>query len=341
MKTIFSKYSRDRFPQYQIETSIIQEGSSCYVVKRALSEKANSHIEAIYRGYQWMSEDVLAAKIKQPRVIEKNHRQIVFEFIDGKSLERSLYAAFESVNRLQYLKEIDRYYDLLSNSFCIVDEFHLTPENESFFRNVDLGLIRNKQAYSPHSFLDLVMDNILMTAEGSYFYIDPEWVIPATFPWKFIFFRSLSNFYLQYGEFEVENFFPFAGLMNRYGISGSESDQYAKIEENFQWHIVRNHLYNRGQYLKKRVLLDELLTYNNETKQQLIRELEEHIKQLHNCNHSSSMELALAEAERKDLNEQIKIRDDQISRLHNSYSIRIGRAVLFPFKHIKNYFSNL
>ena len=326
MKTIYAKYNRDRFPQFQIETIIVQEGLSRYVVKRALSENAHSHIEAIYQGYRWMSEDVLDTRIKQPRIIEKKNHQIVFEFIEGQSLEKLLFETFQRGDRLQYLYETDRYHHLLFNAFKIVGKFHLVPENELFFREVDLSFIQNEAAYFfPHAFLDLVMDNILLTADGNYYCIDPEWVISATFPLTFVFFRSLSTFYVKYGEFNVENFFPFADLMNRYGISAFECDQYAKIEENFQRHIVRNHLYYRGQYLKKRVLLSALIPYINATNQQLIQEYEEKILQLL--------------SDRNALAEQTKIRDDLITRLHNSYSMKIGKTVLFPFKYIRDLLS--
>jgi hypothetical protein len=339
LKTIYAKYNRDRFPQFQIETTIIQEGPSRYVVKRALSESAHSHIEAIYQGYRWMSEDVLDNRIKQPRIIEKKNHQIVFEFIEGQSLEKLLYETFQRGDRLQYLYETDRYHNLLFNAFKIVGNFHLVPENELFFREVDLGFIQNEGAFSPHAFLDLVMDNILLTADGSYYCIDPEWVVSATFPLTFVFFRSLSAFYAKFGEFNVENFSPFADLMNRYGISASECDQYAKIEENFQRHIVRNRLYYRGQYLKKRVLLSALIPYLNRTNQQLIQEYEEKFQQLLSDRNALATEVCHADADRKRLIEQAKIRDDLITRLHNSYSMKIGKTVLFPVKYIRDLLS--
>jgi hypothetical protein len=240
---------------------------------------------------------------------------------------------------LHYLYETDRYHNLLFNAFKIVGNFHLVPENELFFREVDLGFIQNEGAFSPHAFLDLVMDNILLTADGSYYCIDPEWVVSATFPLTFVFFRSLSAFYAKFGEFNVENFSPFADLMNRYGISASECDQYAKIEENFQRHIVRNRLYYRGQYLKKRVLLSALIPYLNRTNQQLIQEYEEKFQQLLSDRNALATEVCHADADRKRLIEQAKIRDDLITRLHNSYSMKIGKTVLFPVKYIRDLLS--
>jgi predicted ATP-dependent Lon-type protease len=137
----------------------------------------------------------------------------------------------------------------------------------------------------------------------------------------------------------VETFFPFADLMNRYGISASESDQYAKIEENFQRHIVRNHLYYRGQYLKKRVLMSALIPYINRTNQQLIQEYEEKIQQLLSDRNALSTEICSADEDRKRLIEQAKVRDDLITLLHNSYSMKIGKTLLFPFKYIRDLLS--
>lgn len=311
------------------------------MIKRALSEQAKSHIDAIYEGYRCLSEDVIDERIKQPRIIDKNNHQIVFEFIEGPSLEKMLYETFLRGDRLEYLSQTDRYHHLISNSFKMIGGCKLVPENELFFRDVDLGCIQSKGAYCPHSFLDLVMDNILLTADGNYYCIDPEWVISASFPMTFVFFRSLRTFYVKYGEFNVEIFFPFADLMKHYGISSSECEQFAKMEENFQRHIVRNHLYDRGQYLKKRVLLGALLPYLDATNQQLIQEYENIIQQLLNDRNVLAAEACRTDADRIKLIEQIGIRDDLITRIHNSYSVKIGKMVLFPITYLRNLLSRI
>ena len=216
LQPIYAKYNRNRFPQFQIETSIVQDGLLRYVVKKALSEQAHDHIEAIHQGYQWMNESIINASIKQPKVIEKKDHQIVFEFIEGKSLERLFFEAFLDGDKSQYLQFVDRYHDLLFGSFKTVKEFHLTSDNDVFLKNVDMDIIEKAGVYFPHAFLDLLMDNILMTSDEEYYCIDYEWIIPASIPAAFVFFRSLSNFYgFKYGEFNVESFMPFTDLMSR------------------------------------------------------------------------------------------------------------------------------
>ena len=208
-----------------------------------------------------MKDAIVDARINQPEIIERKDHQVVFEFIDGESLERLLFKAFLDGDKARYLGCADLYHDLLFNSFLIVKEFHLTPDNDVFLKDVDLDFIEREGVYFPHAFLDLVMDNILVTPDEEYYCIDYEWIIPAPFPVTFVFYRSLSTFYgFKYGEFDVERFMPFADLMNRYGISSYHLEQYENIEKNFQSYIVGDRLYNRSRYLKKRIFLNDLMS---------------------------------------------------------------------------------
>jgi O-antigen biosynthesis protein len=337
LQPIYIKYSRNRFPQFQIETNIIQDNlHKRHVVKKALSEQANGHIEAIYQGYCWMKDAILDASINQPKIIEKKDHQIVFEFIDGKSLDNLLFQAFLDGEKIQYLQCVDRYHDLLFHSFKTVKEFCLTTNNEMFLENVDMDFIEREGVYFPHAFLDVVMDNILMTSDGKYYCIDYEWIIPTSIPVAFVFFRSLAGFYgFKYGEFNVEGFLPFTDLMNRYGITSSHLDQYAKIEKNFQRHVVGEDLYNRGRYLKRRVFLNELLSDMDGTKQRQILTYEENIRQFNRTREAMDAVVRQSEAERERLIEQIKTKDDMIALLCDSYSMKIGQTILFPFRYIK------
>jgi hypothetical protein len=336
LQPIYAKYNRNRFPQFQIETSIIQDGLKRYVVKKALSEQADGHIEAIHTGYRWMKDAILDAGVIQPKVVEKKDHQIVFEFIEGKSLERLLFEAFLDGNKPQYLQFVDRYHGLLFGSFKTVNEFHLTPDNSAFLKNVDMDFIEREEVYFPHAFLDLVMDNVLRISDEECCCIDYEWIIPASFPVAFVFFRSLYTFYgFKYGEFNVEGFMPFAGLMNRYGITPHHLDQYAKIEKNFQQYIVGERLYNRSGYLKKRIFLNELMSGVDGTQQRLIQTFEENIRQLNRERETVDVIVRQGEAEKERLIEQIKAKDDMIALLLDSYSMKIGRTILFPLRYIK------
>jgi hypothetical protein len=336
LQPIYAKYNRNRFTQFQIETTIIQDGLARYVVKKALSAQAYNHIEAIHTGYLWMKDAIVDDGMNQPKIIEKKDQQIIFEFIDGKSLERLLFEAFLDRDKSQYLRFADRYHDLLFGSFNNVKEFQLTPDNNVFLKNVNIDFIEREGLYFPHAFLDLVMDNILVTPNGGYYCIDYEWIIPAPFPVTFVFFRSLSNFYgFKYGEFNVKGFMPFTDLMNRYGITAYHLEQYENIEKNFQNYIVGDRLYNRSRYLKKRIFLNELMSCIDGTQPPLNQTYEEKIRQLTHDREKINEVVQQGEQEREKLIEQIKGKDDMIALLQDSYSMKIGRTILFPFKYIK------
>jgi len=286
-----------------------------------------------------MKESIIDSRISQPKIIEKNAHQIFFEFIEGKSLERLLFEAFLDRNKQHYLQCIDCYHDLLHGSFRTVKGFKITPDNHIFLKDVETGFIEQEGVCFPHGFLDLVMDNILVTKDEQYCCIDYEWIITSPFPIDFVFFRSLSTFYgFRYGEFNVEGFVPFADLMNRFGIASYHLEQYARIEENFQSYIVGDRLYNRSRYLKKRILLSDLMPCADGTYQSRIRAYEEKITQLQHDSERGHTVAHEGKVQIDNLLEQIRAKDNMIDLLRNSYSMKIGKTILYPIRYIKSRF---
>jgi len=287
LQPIYIKYSRNRFPQFQIETSIINDNSTKYVVKRALSEEAYPHIESIYRGFNFFKDSILDDRIKQPAVIEKRNDRIVFEFIAGKNLNRSVFESFLRKDKTRYLEHIDQYHKLLFHSFKTVKKFNSTTEGDVFFKDIDIDYIKNEKTFFPHAFIDVALDNFIAVSDERYYFIDYEWILPATFPVSFVFFRSLFLFYvLNAAKYGIEKFLPFDDLMCRYGISQRQIDQYSKIEKNIQNYVSGKYLYNRDRYLKKRISLDDLMpcldgTHQSlvETHQRMMSEYEEKFQQ--------------------------------------------------------------
>ncbi|MCU0614224.1 MAG: hypothetical protein MUD09_03970 [Desulfobacterales bacterium] len=280
MQPIYIKYSRNRFPRFQIETSVINDHSTKYVVKRALSEKAYPHIESIYQGFNIFKDAILDDRIKQPAIIGKQNDRIVFEFIEGTNLNHSIFASFFRKDRRRYLEGIDKYHKLLFDSLKTVTQFHLTKETDVFFKDTDIDLIDKEKFFFPYAFIDVAPDNFIETSDESYYFIDYEWILPAMFPVSFVFFRSLFLFYvLKADKYGIEKFLPFDDLMGRYGISRRQIDQYTRIEKNIQNHVSGKYLYNRSRYLKKNVSLGDLMPCLDGTHQRVIKEFEEKSQQ--------------------------------------------------------------
>ena len=286
MQPIYIKYSRNRFPQFQIETSVINDNSTKCVVKRALSEEAYPHIESIYRGFNFFKDAILDDRIKQPAIIEKRDDRIVFKFIEGKNLNRSVFESFLRKDKTRYLEHIDQYHKLLVDSFKTVKQFNLTTEADVFFKDIDIDYIKNEKTFFPHAFIDVALDNLIATSDESYYCIDYEWILPATLPVSFVFFRSLFLFYvLNVAKYGIEKFLPFKDLMSRYEISDYQIDQYSRIEKNIQNYVSGKYLYNRERYLKKRIPLDDLMPCLDgthqclvDTHQRMIKEYEENFR---------------------------------------------------------------
>jgi hypothetical protein len=102
---------------------------------------------------------------------------------------------------------------------------------------------------------------------------------------------------------------------------------------------VGEYLYNRTRYLKKRYFLDDLMPCLDGTHQRLIQTYEENVRQLNLAKEDSDKTIRQSKKDWEGLIEQVKNKDDLIDRLHNSYSMRIGKAILFPFKYIRDQLS--
>lgn len=57
MKKIFSKFTRERDPRFQIETSIYLENGEKFAAKRPLSEASAAHVAALYENYRYFREN--------------------------------------------------------------------------------------------------------------------------------------------------------------------------------------------------------------------------------------------------------------------------------------------
>lgn len=321
MQPIYIKYSPNRFPKFQIETSIIVDHSTKYVVKRALSEEAYPHIESIYRGFNFFKDAILDDRIKQPAIIEKQDDRIVFEFVEGENLSRSIFGFFLKKDKARYLDRIDQYHELLFHSLKTVKQIHFNDGMDVFFKDVDMASIEDEKYFFPYAFMDVAPDNLIATADGSYCYIDYEWIFPATFPVSFVFFRSFFLFYIfTAAGYGIENFLPFDDLMCRYGISKSQMEQYSKIEKNIHNYISGEFRDNRDGYLKKRVSLDDLTpcldgTYQRllETQQRMMNEYE--------------MKFQEWTREREDIISRCEQQSKTIQEIMNSRSWRLTRPL--------------
>ena len=81
---VYVRYSRNRKKEYQIKTTIFEEGGRRHVEKAALYPQGSGHIEAFFQNYLLLSGEGGVSYLPPQRLPEKG--RVRFDFVRGKSL---------------------------------------------------------------------------------------------------------------------------------------------------------------------------------------------------------------------------------------------------------------
>lgn len=220
----YAKYSNDRADSFQIKTLLVEEAADGKIEKRiekhALYEAAEAHIGQIQQAYEQLSErfegSMLAinrCKMINPSAenetkhVEGNpDSYVVFEFLEGKTLEELLDECLEK-------NDIDKFHMLF-------DEY---MQKISYREDM------------PITDYDLIFSNILITGDGSWHVIDYEWTFPKQVETREIAFRAVYCYIL---ENEKRNKLNLDYILQKLDISEADAQQYRQQEMKFQKYVT-------------------------------------------------------------------------------------------------------
>lgn len=229
---IYTKFARERKKEYQIYTNIVDNTEDKYVEKTPVYELGNKHIEQIYEYYNLFVKSNKNKKIHCcPLKIENN--KLVFDFIDGMSLEKMVEKDVEKNDLLAIEEKLQIVDEIIS-----IGQKCLFEESETFkniFSDRDYSLLNNQECYDFCN-IDLIFDNILVN--DYYNVIDYEWVFHCKIPKTFILFRTIFHSpALGKLDKEKKNY-----LYQKYGIDQELYDLYLQMEIAFQNYVSDNKL---------------------------------------------------------------------------------------------------
>ena len=117
------KYSTDRDEKYGVVTSIEKTGSSFVVKKRAADARAKEHIENIEKAYELLTKAFEGSDLKFNRFTKEGEDTLVFEYLEGKTLEELLDEALWAKDKEAFLSLHERYknYVLLQSESEVYD----------------------------------------------------------------------------------------------------------------------------------------------------------------------------------------------------------------------------
>ncbi|WP_431086510.1 coiled-coil domain-containing protein [Paenibacillus sp. 8b26] len=248
MGTIYSKYSRERAPEYQIKTSIHQD-EFMYVSKTALTDQAVDHIKRIYSNYEILKPVYHPNKLAKPLSYELG--SVLFEYLEGKSLDQLVLEAVINKERKLVYEILDVFSNFLETVaegyYC---EFNNTPEFISVFgKKVKLEGLNSFTIAN----IDLNLDNILMDNDNQLSIIDYEWVYPFPIPLNFIKFRAINSFYYSHYA-SLQNFIHVEDIFSYVGVSKEEIPDYIDMANKFADIVgTEKELLSLQKYLKKAI----------------------------------------------------------------------------------------
>lgn len=185
-KVIFTKYSNDRNPDYNIKTSIMEnEKGNRYVYKTGLSDGGKKHIRNMYENSHKL-QDMFSDSIFEINKGEMKEDSLLLEYVYGETMEDILDRYLASKNYDAFTALIKKYaYEMRKNA---VNKFVPCEEYYRVFGKTAIDTA-NCGAMKPCN-IDVIFPNII-DADGKWTVLDYEWVFNFPVPVDFVLFRAI------------------------------------------------------------------------------------------------------------------------------------------------------
>lgn len=212
MEVLYARYSRDRHTQFQMKTIIYSEFGMKKVMKQAINASGAPHLKRIMQNYIELEAHYKSDVLLKPTYKEN---KIVFDFIDGKSLDELLLEAALKKKKNEFIFYINLYKNFINE---------VAMENYSEFCNTDKFICFFKKEYPIEGLkafitpnIDLNLDNIIRMTNGDFKVLDYEWVLDFPVPLEFVAFRAINTFYYAHYSALI-NFVEISELFELFGI---------------------------------------------------------------------------------------------------------------------------
>ncbi|MFD1885621.1 nucleoside-diphosphate sugar epimerase/dehydratase [Paenibacillus wenxiniae] len=257
MKIIYSKFNRERKPEFQTETFITVENDQRFSYKRPINEAGRSHILNMKKNYEQLKIHYPSLKLAPVSLVEDTLR---FDFILGTSLNETMIKSIKENNLTLFNQLLHEYYNLLINS---ASSEPINWNSDSRFHDFFGFEASQKQSIiCEFNNLDFTFDNIIVSPAKEWVVFDYEWIIDFGIPVNFLFYRSVVNFHFKNANY-INNRQFVSSIMDRYAITKEEMELYSKMDEKF-----REHVYGPDFYFKipKQYFRSATVVQNNNKK---------------------------------------------------------------------------
>ena len=233
-KIIYSRFSNERAPEFNICTQIIETGDgNKRIRKRAYQKEGAEHIHNIYKAYLQFKK-MYQNSIFKANKCKETEQGLEFEFLDGKNLENILDEYIEQ-------KEYEKAKELITRYVKELRKIHIdgTFRNTTAFEKV-FGKVKLPEGLESSSYIDIdfIFQNIIVS-EDNWNVIDYEWTLDFPVPLNYVIYRALFYFYYETPERRVV---ANEQLLQEFGIDEEQIQCYQLMEQNFQKYIQKDYV---------------------------------------------------------------------------------------------------
>jgi hypothetical protein len=264
MKILYSKFNRNRLPEFQLKTSIINDEGNIYVEKQALNNAAYTHIENIYNNYRLLHERY--PNMKFVHTTRVNDYSLRFDYVKGSTLDALLLKSVLTQDMNQFIQYIKEYIVFL-REFKTIKISRFEPDNE-FLKIFDCRPHFGDVECMFETNVDLTFDNIIINNTDN-IVIDYEWIFNTKVPIDYIVFRSLSRFYWKYGEY-LRGFVSIEEILRKLKITNTKD--YQEMEQGFQSYVLGSRQYELSSNYRREIInISELKQQANDYRNKLVK----------------------------------------------------------------------
>ena len=230
MKKIYSKITKERRKQFQIETYIMKDGEQRLVVKRALAKDGVAHIRKMSDYYEKNKDEGILCPSE---LISEN--EIAFEFLTGESLCNTMLEALEDKDEVRFLSLL-RMYDGIIRSNVNIEKGTFMPDAQ-FVQVFGEASFPDEMECGKEMNIDMSFDNIIKDqTDSKYKIIDYEWVFPFNIPIKFVIYRAVLAFYTRNAS-TMKDIIDLEEIYGCFDITDSETIIFDHMNEAFNAYV--------------------------------------------------------------------------------------------------------
>ena len=277
MRVVYIKNNSERAKPFQLRTTIFEDGAK-FVAKEAITKESIAHINNMFSCYSLLQESIIEPRLKVVPTTKEDQKRLVFDFINGKSLEEKL----KNATKDEQEALINEFKQLLYKGFKTATFDSKTMVNQEFnklFGELDFSELDGLVCFDGVSNLDYIFSNLIYSDENIYL-IDYEWSFKLNIPIDYVLYRVA----IQTKEFKDR-------LLE--GIKNSE------IFHKMERHFINNFVMRDGFYHYRHKYIKVNLPLNA------------HIKELE----SQNKELKIHAKELRKVSKELRKRDLQLAKI--------------------------